>query len=463
MDLKAILKDKSHIHFIGIGGSGMFPLVQILHSKGKQISGTDNNPSDTLSKVKEMGIKVYMEHTPDNIRGADLIIYSAAIMEDNPELIAAKSSDAVCIGRSELLGAVTAEYGNAICVCGTHGKTTATSMITQIMMTAGEDPSAVIGGRLEVIGGSGRVGSSDMLVCEACEFADTFLMLWPDISLVLNIDEDHLDYFKNLDNLILSFSKFIAKTSRAVIINGDDENSLKAAKDCPVPLYTFGLSHNNDFYPDNITTDENFVTHFDFISGGQKLTRLRLSVPGRHNLLNAVAACAAAVTAGLAPGKLDGLEQYKGVARRFEILGEYNGAVIADDYAHHPAEVEATLTTARSLGFDRIIAIHQPFTYSRTAALKNEFARSLSIADVVILSDIMGSREKNTYGIHSQDLADLITGAKYFSGFDQIAEYTKSIAKKGDLVITLGCGDVYKIGKRITMQNAECRMQKKIS
>ncbi len=446
-----ILTGKKHIHFIGIGGSGMFPLAQILHSEGYYLTGSDNNPSDTLELVKSLGIPVIMGQRKENIEGADLIVHTAAIMQDNEELVAARASGVPVIERSVLLGLITSRYENAICVCGTHGKTTATSMITQILFDAGLDPSAVIGGKLPAIGGNGRAGKSELMVCESCEFVDTFLKLSPDTTVVLNIDEDHMDYFKTMDNLVASFRKFCEMTTKLIIANGDDPEVLLAIDGLNKPVITIGFSNTNEYYPQNIIYHQGKIhTTFDLMYKGERLAEIDLYVPGRHNVFNAVASAAAAMSAGATIEQVkSGLAAFKGAGRRFELLAVEKGITIVDDYAHHPAEVKVTLEAAKGMGFKRVIAVHQPFTYSRTKLHLDYFARVLSIADHVVLSEIMGSREKNTYNIYAKDLCDKIEGAVWFDTFDEIADYVVDYAKEGDLVITLGCGDVYKAAKKI--------------
>ena len=445
-----LLKGKTQIHFIGIGGSGMFPLVQILHKMGYYITGSDNNPGDTLTYEHEtLGIPVYMGQRAENIQGADLIVHTAAIMEDNPELIAAKQSGVPLLERSQLLGMVTQWFSNSICIAGTHGKTTTSAMLTQILLESGKDPSAVIGGKLPAIDGSGRLGNSDIMVCEACEFVDTFLSLSPDVAVILNIDADHLDYFKTLENIIRSFHKFASMATKTVIYNGDDGNVQKAMEGVAVPRQiTYGNSPKNDYYPVNIVHYQGGKCSYDLMHQGSLVDHVSLSIPGSHNVLNSVAAIAAALEVG-APAQqaIAAADSFKGAARRFEILGTKNGVTIADDYAHHPAEVEATLLATREMGFKQVWAVHQPFTYSRTAMLLEDFARVLSIADHVVLSEIMGSREKNTYNIYAKDLAEKIPGCVWFPTFEEMADYVMGKAQPGDLVITMGCGDVYKCAK----------------
>ena len=452
--MEDFLKGKKHIHFIGIGGSGMYPLAQILHSKGYYLTGSDNNETETLKAVRSMGIKVYMGQRAENIEGADLIIYTAAIMSDNPELIAARESGALTLERCELLGLVTSKYDKAVCVSGTHGKTTTSSMLTHIFLAQGIDLSAVIGGKLRAIAGSGRAGSSDVMVCEACEFSNTFLHLFPNISVILNIDADHLDYFKTMDNLKASFTKFCDRTTDILVINGDDDNTVEAvnASSFDKEIITFGETSKNRYYPENIERITDFRTDFDLMENGRKLDRISIHVPGTHNVLNAVAACAAAIAAGAEIASLNkGLETFFGAGRRFERLCDIRGITVVDDYAHHPAEIAATLTTAKAMtDFKRVWAVHQPFTYSRTATLMDDFADALSIADRVVLTEIMGSREKNTYNVYSADLAAKIDGCKWFPTFEEVAQFVANNAESGDMIITLGCGDVYKVAYRIT-------------
>ena len=440
-----LLENKKHIHFIGIGGSGMFPLAQILHGKGYYLTGSDNNETDTLQMVREMGIPVTLGQKAENIEGADLIVHTAAIMDDNPELIAARASGVPTIERSVLLGEISAWYPAAICVSGTHGKTTTSSMTTQILLDAGLDPTCVIGGKLPAIHGGGRIGKSGTMVCEACEFVDTFLKLHPDIAVILNIDADHLDYFKTMENLIASFHKFASMATRAVIANGDDQNTLKALKDLDRRIITFGYASINDYYPANIEHVDGVTISFDLCRDSEILTPIRLHVPGDHNILNAIAACIAAHEAGARWEQCaKGLDAFHGAQRRFEVLGKFGGITVADDYGHHPTEITATLTAAKKLPFKRVWAVHQPFTYSRTAMLLDDFAKALSIADRVMLSEIMGSREKNTWNIYAKDLAEKIPGCVWFPEFPEIADYVVAHAEPGDLIITLGCGDVNK-------------------
>ncbi len=437
-----IIDNVKRIHMIGIGGSGMCPLAEILHSKGYILTGSDNNISDPLKRVMALGIKVFMGHNAENIEGAELIVYSAAISKDNPELIRAAELGIPTMERSILLGALTRRYDNVIGVSGTHGKTSTTSMITQILYLNKFDPTAVIGGKLPLINSNGIAGNSEHMVCESCEFVDTFLELSPDIAVLLNIDNDHLDYFKTMDNLVLSFKKFISM-AKTVFLNGDDELSVNAAKECKDKI-TFGFGITNNYYATN-EKPAKFGFKFDVYKNGEFLIDIELRVPGKHNIYNALAAISVCDYMGVgAAGIKSALEQFTGAGRRFEFLGEYNGFVLADDYAHHPTEIKAALSAAKALNYDRVIAVFQPFTFSRTALLKDEFIEALSIADKVILTPIMGSREQNTYGIKSEHIAEKLNDCTVVETFDDVADLVIKTAGEGDLVISMGGGDIYK-------------------
>lgn len=440
-----LLKTRKHIHFIGIGGSGMFPMVQILHSEGFYITGSDNNETETTKIERKMGIPVTLGQAAENIEGADLIVYTAAIMSDNPELIAAKTSGVPCLERSDMLGLLTRRYSKAVCVAGTHGKTTTSAMIAQTLLEGGFDPSAFIGGKVKALGGSGRAGKSDIFVVEACEFVDTFLKLSNDISVILNIDNDHLDYFGSIENSIKSFRKFASNSTGPVIVNGDDANTMKAVDGLDKEIITFGWSNKNDYYAADVRFLGGAKSGYTLMHHGKPICEIRLSIPGKHNILNSMACAAVCLYLGMNPEEMaEHIDKFPGAGRRFEILGEVNGVTIADDYAHHPTEIAATLKAAKEMDFHEVWAVFQPFTYSRTALLMDDFVTALSVADHVVMSEIMGSREKNTYNIYTRDLAEKIPGSVWFNTFKEMADYTMSHAKPGDLVITLGCGDVYK-------------------
>lgn len=443
------------IHCVGIGGSGMFPLVQILHTQGYCITGSDNNEGDIVDAERKMGIRVDIGHDAAHVAGADLVLYSAAIPAANPELTAAREAGIPLWERAAMLGAVSSWYREAVGVCGTHGKTTVTSMLTQIVYGAGRDPSAVIGGKLPAIGGYGRAGGSDLFVYEACEFKDTFLSTHPDFAVVLNIDNDHMDYFGTIENAMASYTTFMNKAGR-ILYNGDDRRTVEATARVPQgEKHTFGWGTQNDFYPARVQKLDGLHRTFDLMHRGQKLASLALQVPGEHNILNAVAAAAAAWLLGVEPEEIARhLAAFGGAGRRFEVLGKVNGVTIADDYAHHPAELEVTLRAAQELDFRQVWAVFQPFTFSRTYLLLEDFATALSLADRVVLSPIMGGRETNSYDIHASDLGEKIPGCVWLGGFEEIADYVVAHAQPGDLVLTLGCGDIYKCARMMLRRGA---------
>lgn len=445
-NISKVLETVKTIHFIGIGGSGMCPLAEILHSKGYTLQGSDNNESTIVERIRKMGIKVMMGQRAENIEGAEMVVYSAAISKENPELKAALESGIPTFQRAELLGEVSRQFSNCIGICGTHGKTTVTSLTVQTMLGAGLDPSAVIGGKLPLTNSYGRVGNTDTIVIESCEYQDTFLHMSPDVAVILNIDEDHLEYFKTMDTLILSFTKFAESATKAIIYNGDDENTLKAIKDIKgKEMISFGFSDKNDYYAENIEEYKGAFTKFDVMYKGEKLGNVELSIPGIHNVLNALSAVACAIYSGAKfEDCVKGLQEFKGAGRRFEDLGTYNGIDFIDDYAHHPAELKVTLEAAMKMGYNTVWAVFQPFTYSRTAMHFDEFVDVLQIPDRCVMTEIMGSREVNTYDIYTSQLAERIPNSVWFNTQEEVAEYVVNHAKSGDLVLTMGCGDIYK-------------------
>lgn len=451
-----LLKNIHRIHFIGIGGSGMRPLAEILYSRGFSLSGSDNNESDNLARIRALGIPVYMGHDAKNIEGADMVVYTIAVGNDNPEKVAAEAAGIPLIERAQLLGWISRQYGQTVAVAGTHGKTTTTSMLAQVLLEADKDPSLFIGGRLPLINANGRSGNGDIMVCEACEFQDHYQAMTPAISILLNVDADHLDYFGTLENVIKSFATFSAKTTDKVIYNKEDANTVKAIADLPADVcVSYGFSPDCDWYAQNVRTERGAYGVYDLYHNGEFVTEIKLGVPGQHNVSNSLAVAAAATLCGVSPAEIAaGIEHFKGAGRRFEFVGEANGITFVDDYAHHPTEIAATISTAKKMQYSRVWAIFQPFTFSRTARHLDEFAEALKLADEVVVSDIMGSREKNEWNVHSTGIIDQIEGAHYLATFPEIADFVSANVKAGDLVLTMGGGDVYKCA-RMTLEKCK--------
>lgn len=456
-DIDTLLKEAKRVHFIGIGGAGMCPIAEILISLGYDVSGSDNNDTETFRRVEKEGAKVYLGQVKENITDdVELVIYTNAILAGNEELEYAKANFP-CFERAEALGAISRIFSNCIGICGTHGKTTTTSMTTQILMEAGLDPSAVIGGKLPLINAYGRYGHSQNFVCESCEFNNTFLHMNPDIAVILNIDEDHLDFFKNLDNIKKSFRKFAELTTKTVIYNGDDENTVDTLKGLEgKKMISVGRKDGNEWVAKNVSVPGGFHSEYDAYHNGEFVAHIELSVPGEHNILNSLCAFVASYESGADVEHIKaGLKHFGGAARRFELLGKYNGVTFADDYAHHPKEIKVTLDAAKKMGYNHVWAVHQPFTYTRTSLLLKDFANVLQIADKCVISKIMGSREVNTIGIKAKDLADKVPGSVQLDSFEEICDYVCDNAEDGDLVITLGCGDVYKVARMMCKKMKE--------
>ncbi len=446
-----LLKKVKKVHFIGIGGAGMCPLAEILISLGYNVSGSDNNDTETFRRIEKEGARVYLGQVKENITDdVELVIYTNAILAGNEELEYAKANFP-CFERADLLGAMSRIFTNCIGVCGTHGKTTTSSMLTQVLLEAGLDPSAVIGGKLPIINAYGRFGKSQNFVCESCEFNNTFLKMNPDIAVILNIDEDHLDFFGNLDNIKKSFREFAEKTTKTIVYNGDDDNTVDCLRGIKgKKLVSIGKNDGNEWVAKNIDVPGGFKSSYDAYHNGEFVARVELSVPGEHNILNSLCAFAAAYESGAEISKIcSGLKEFGGAGRRFELVGTYKGITIADDYAHHPAEIKVTLEAAMKMKYNKVWAVHQPFTYTRTSLLLDDFAQVLQIPDECIISEIMGSREVNTIGIKASDLSDKVPGSIQLDTFEEIVDYLVDNLKSGDLVITLGCGDVYKVSRML--------------
>lgn len=446
------------IYFIGIGGISMSGLAEILKNKGTAILGSDMKHSDITDHLVSLGIPVFIGHKKENITDdIDLVIYTAAVKQDNPELLAAKEKNIKIIDRAELLGNIMADYKKSVAVAGTHGKTTTTSMISEILLHANADPTISVGGMLPSIGGNTKIGNSEYFVAEACEYFDSFLKFNPFIGIILNIEADHLDYFKDFSHIQASFHAFAQRIPKkgTLIVHSKIKDLNKFTQDLNCNVCTVGLENDiADWAAENIVHEENGKNSFDAVFGGENKGRIHLHIPGEHNITNALCACAAAFTLGIEMTKIiEGLDNYKGTARRFQYKGTKNGFTVIDDYAHHPTEIKATLDAASKVKHHHIWCIFQPHTYSRTHAFLDEFGDAFENADTILLTDIYAAREKDTGLIHSKELAEKIKSHKknviYIKDFDCIKQYVLEHCQKDDLVITMGAGDVYLIGEQI--------------
>lgn len=440
---KAFLKAQ-HIHMIGIGGSGMCPIAELLLSRGYKVTGSDKNDNSNVKRLKSLGVTVYCEHTDNNINGADLVAYSAAVPESNPEMMAATQNNIPKMERSELLGAITRCYDNVIGVSGTHGKTTVSSMITQILLINKQNPNAVIGGKLPIANSSCVVGESETLVCESCEFVDSFLQFSPDITVLLNIDDDHMDYFKTMENLESSFKKFVSM-GKICYANGDDIRVRNVVSNINSKVVTYGFNDNNDYYPQNIKAGK-YGFCFDVMHNGKQVGHLEMHAPGKHNIYNGLVSFAVCYEMGVdAAGIANALAQFTGAGRRFEFIGEAKGITVVDDYAHHPTEMLATLQAAKTLDYKKVIVVFQPYTYSRVALLRDGMIEALSVADKVFMTPIVAAREENVYGVQSENVTDALPNAQVVADYDELAQKMIDESDNGDLIITMGAGDIYKV------------------
>ena len=434
-----------HVHLVGIGGVSMRPLGLVLKGMGMTVTGSDMSASMSTDELMEQGIHVEIGHRAENITGADCIIRTAAAHNDNPEIAAARAAGIPVFERAQAWGEIMKSYKNAICISGTHGKTTTTSMMTHILMAAELDPTVMIGGYLPLLHAGHRVGHGDTIVLESCEYCDSFLNFFPTLAVVLNVEADHLDYFKDLADVQKSFHKFAELATSAVIANGDDPHTVQAMEG--LNYVSFGLGEHNRIHTANMCPD---WRHFDVICDGEFYCHLDMGVLGRHNALNGLAAAAAAWMMGI-PGEAvaEGLKSFHGAGRRMEHKGTFHGAEIYDDYAHHPDELAATIDAVRSMGAHRIVLAFQPHTYSRTKALFDDFVRELKKPNVVVLAEIYAARERNTVGISSAHLAEQIPGAIYCETLPEVTAYLRQNIREGDIVLTMGAGDIFRAGEAL--------------
>lgn len=449
---------KGHVYFMGIGGISMSGFAELLHAKGFTVSGSDQQESKLTKHLESLGITVKYGQCKENITpDIDLVVYTAAISDTNEEYIAAKEAGIPMMDRAEMVGQVMKNYPRAIAVSGTHGKTTTTSMVSHILLAADLDPTISVGGILKAIHGNLRIGHSDNFVTEACEYTNSFLKFHPTINLILNIEEDHMDFFKDLADIRNSFKKFTAllPENGLLIINGNIDNYKEIADCCQGQVTTYSISDQNcDYYATNITYDELGHGSFDVMEKGTLLTHIKLSVVGEHNISNALSAIALARYLDISIEAIQkGLSAFEGTDRRFEYKGELGGITIIDDYAHHPTEIAATLEAAKKYPHKTTWCIFQPHTYTRTKAFLDEFAQALSKADKVVLADIYAAREVDPGNISSADIMEKIkelgTEAYYFPTFDEIENFLLKNCVTGDLLITMGAGDIVKVGESL--------------
>ena len=450
LDIRSFIAPGRRAHLPGIGGVSMAPLAEVLHGAGMVITGSDMRESAAVEHLRSLGITVHIGHRAENLGQAELVIRTAAVHDDNPEIAAAHAAGVPIFERAQAWGAIMRGYKHALCISGTHGKTTTTSMCTHIIMAAGLDPTVMIGGTLPLLGAGHRVGKGDTIILESCEYCNSFLSFFPTVAVILNIEADHLDFFKDLEDVEKSFRAFadLVPEGGRIIANRDDENTMRALAGEERPVTTFGLAEG-DIHAADLTWNKGLPT-FDVVCRDQVYAHVSLSVPGLHNVKNALAAAASAIALGV-PGEAveRGLAQFRGAGRRFEHKGTYHGAEVYDDYAHHPGELKALLDTARTLGYERVICAFQPHTYSRTAALFDDFAEVLKKPDVTLLAEIFAARETNDIGISSKDLADRIPGARYCATLPEVTDALRALARPGDLILTVGAGDIYTAGEAL--------------
>ncbi len=439
-------------HLIGVGGVSMSSLAEVLQGMGITITGSDMNDNQNVKGVRSHGIQVFIGHRAENIgEDVEFVVRTAAVHDDNPEIMAARERGIPVFERTQAWGAISRDYNNALCISGTHGKTTTTSMCTHILMAADKDPTVMIGGTLPLLNAGHRVGHGNTIVMEACEYYNSFLSFHPTVAVVLNIEEDHLDFFKDIEDIKSSFRQFASRVPEdgCIVANADDKDTMEAVKGIDRKVITFGMTPDADVYARNVRyIDTN--SEFDIMYKGKLFTDVTLHVPGIHNVRNALASTAACICLGARPLAVKyGLAGFNGAGRRFEFKGKFNGAEVYDDYAHHPGELKALLDTVESLNYQRVILAFQPHTYSRTAALFDDFVEQLKRPDVLMLAEIFAAREKNTIGISSADLADKVENSFYYPTFDELEAALRISARPGDIILTVGAGDIYKVGESL--------------
>lgn len=447
-----------HIHFMGIGGISMSAFAELLHSAGFTISGSDSKESKITKHLETMGITILYGQKASNItKNIDLVVYTAAISENNPEFVAAKEANLPLMDRAEMVGQVMANYDTPIAISGTHGKTTTTSMVSHIFLAADSDPTISVGGILKAIHGNLRIGKSGNFITEACEYTNSFLKFNPKISIILNIEEDHMDFFKDINEIRTSFTKFAHKLPEdgTLIINGEIDRYEEITKDLSCSVVSYGFDKSKFTYAaENVSFNENGFGCYDLYKNGEFIQSVELSVVGKHNVSNSLAAIASADAVGIPMDVCqEGLKAFHGTDRRFEYKGSIGGVTIIDDYAHHPTEIKATLQAAKRYPANSIWCVFQPHTYTRTKAFLDDFADALALADHIVLTDIYAAREVDPGDIHSRDILERLKkhgkDAYYFPTFGEIQDFLLENCTNGDLLITMGAGDVVSIGESL--------------
>ena len=455
VDIHEYMKSGVRVHLAGIGGVSMCPLAEVLRGMGLSVQGSDMSESPTVQHLRSLGIHVDIGHSAENLRNCDLVIRTAAIHNENPEISGAIARGIPVYERAEAWGAIMRQYENALCISGTHGKTTTTSMATHIFMAAQADPTVMIGGTLPLLGAGYRVGEGDTIILESCEYCNSFHSFFPTVAVILNVEADHLDFFKDLEDVENSFRKFasLVPENGFVIANADDEGAMDSVRGLDREIFTFGIHNRNvRCTVANVAFHDGFPS-FDILVDGEEYSHAELQVAGHHNILNALAAASAAYVLGIPGGAVSrGLASFTGAGRRFEHKGTFNGAEVYDDYAHHPGELHALLTTTKTLPYQRVICAFQPHTYTRTHALFDEFVQELQLPDVTIVAEIYAARERNDLGISSRDLVARIPGSIYCATLAEVTEELAKIAQPGDLILTVGAGDIVKAGEKLVQK-----------
>jgi len=453
-EIQTYIKPGLRVHLVGVGGVSMAPLAEVLHGRGVKVTGSDLHESPAVEHLRSLGISVTIGHLPESVKGAGCVIRTAAVHDSNPEIAAALEAGIPVFQRAQAWGAIMSHYKNALCVAGTHGKTTTTAMCTHIFLAAGRDPSVMLGGTLPILGAGHRVGQGDTMIAESCEYCNSFLSFCPTVAVILNVEEDHLDFFRDLDDIKASFRRFaqLVPAGGRVILNGDDPGARGAAGD--LNPFVFGLGDGADCTAEGLTWERGLPA-FDIAVHGEKYAHVSLSVGGLHNVSNALAAASAAYVLGVpGPAVEKGLSAFTGAGRRFERKGMFRGAEVVDDYAHHPQELRALLTSARQMGYQRVVCAFQPHTYSRTRDLFDDFVEVLKLPDRLVLAEIFPARETDTLGMSSQKLADRIPGAVCCAGLEETARKLAELARPGDLILTVGAGDIVRAGELLLQMEA---------